>query len=60
MTVFCDFCGDQTVAVRPVIIILWDKTEIHVNLCLDCSKKVGKSRKVTVSALIRWLIRSGF
>jgi len=59
MTYFCDVCGDQTVAIRPVTIILWDRTEIHGNLCLDCSEKVGKSRKVRVSALMKWLIRSG-
>lgn len=59
MTLFCDFCGDITVAARPITIILWDKTEIHANLCLDCSEKVGKSRRVRVSAIIKWIIRSG-
>ncbi|MBA7629039.1 hypothetical protein ES703_36536 [subsurface metagenome] len=59
MTLFCDVCGDQTIAVRPITIILWDKTEIHGNLCLDCAKKVGKTRRVRASALVRWLIRSG-
>ena len=57
-TLFCDVCGDITVAVRPIKIVLWDKKEIHGNLCLDCSEKVGKSRKVRVSALMKWLIRS--
>jgi len=56
---FCDNCGDITVAVRPVTIILWDRTEIHGNLCLDCSEKVGKLRRVRVSGLMKWLIRSG-
>ena len=54
--IFCDFCGDITVAYKPITVTFWDETKLLLNVCLDCSSKIESSRAYKKSALLRILL----
>jgi hypothetical protein len=55
MGVWCDLCGDITVAYVPIEVRFVDGSSLTINLCLDCWKRVKRSRKYLVAQLLKYL-----
>jgi len=54
MHVWCDMCGDITVAYVPIEVKFFDGSKLTINLCLDCWKKFkSKSRKYLVAQILK-------
>ena len=56
MDVWCDLCGDMTVAYVPIEIRFFDGAKLTINLCLDCWERLKrKSRKYLVARLMKYI-----
>jgi len=54
MDVWCDVCGDITIAYVPIKVSFPDGSNMTVNLCLDCWERLKRSRKYMVKELMRY------
>lgn len=54
---WCDCCGDMTVAAKPIKVRFPDGELLEILVCLECWQKhfEGKSRKLKVARMLKIL-----
>lgn len=58
---FCDMCGDITMAAKVLQIIFPDGEKLEILICLECWRKIEKkSRKLKVAQLMQILFEDVF
>jgi len=56
INLWCDNCGDITVAAKPILVTFPDGAKLEILLCLDCWKEFEKSsRKLKVARMLKIL-----
>jgi len=57
--IFCDVCGDITVAWKPLEVRFPDGSILVINVCLQCYTDLEKSRKFKVAQIIKTIFSVG-